>query len=423
MSPSEIDELVQQIDTVDFREFSWGCPLLERASTVKDYGVVHAFAVRHHRLTNKKAFSAHAIRQAIQRIDAPDFPFLWRMIDAETNASRIEDSLEDMEYPPWAAAFILGEIGGVRAFQQVTHRLVAQHSARFFILVRLMSHLIVRYLSIPKEGEPTSTVIDVKTGEQSTVITGSVNPGAREMELRKRHEANQNFTPITMPLVDEARTRLQNVPASVFNYPKADFLNALGHLPTLQATPAAVKESASLARTHHYLFSYRALLREFFKHPVETIELLRAYGAQYLEKMWTAIAENSTPGDVLSPNGLACQLKELPGDITLIVVTFPKPERITEAYFAALVFRAGRRFLIPRQEIKRYFTLEHSLASSGEPPTMICEWSLTENALITRANHGNGFAPTVDGFTDSLSKILRDNRPHVWQTVPAGVWG
>jgi hypothetical protein len=320
---TEIDELVREIDTVDLRDLWWGCPLLERASTVRDYRVVHSLAVQHHLLTNKKAFSAHAIRQAIQRIDAPDFPFLWQMIDAETNASRIEDSLEDMAYPPWAAAFILGEMGGVRAFQQVTNRLVAQHSARFFILVRLMSHLIARYLSIPKEGEPTSTVIDLKTGEQSTVITGSVNPGARDMELRKRQEANQNFTPIPIPVVEDARTRLQNVPASVFNYPKADFLNALGHLPTMLETAEEVKDSVALARTHHYIFSYRALLREFFKHPVETIELLRAYGAQYLEQMWSVIGENRSPGEVLSPNGLACQLKELPGDITLIVVTFP----------------------------------------------------------------------------------------------------
>ncbi|MEO6754191.1 MAG: hypothetical protein ABIP85_20640 [Chthoniobacteraceae bacterium] len=178
-----------------------------------------------------------------------------------------------------------------------------------------------------------------------------------------------------------------------------------------------------LPRKHHYLFSYRALLSEFFKHPTETIAILQIRGAKYLEQMWTVIAGNFPRSDALSPDGLGCQIKELPGAITLIIVTFPAPERFSEAYFAALVFRAGREFLIPRKGIKRYFTLERSLPSSGEPRTTICEWSFENDAQILRYNHGQGLAPTVAGFADGLSKILRDNSPLAWSTFPAGEWG
>jgi hypothetical protein len=69
----EIERLVAEIENVDFREFWWDSNLLRRASQVQDGRVVSALVLRHQCLSNKKAFSAHVIREAIKAIDGPGF--------------------------------------------------------------------------------------------------------------------------------------------------------------------------------------------------------------------------------------------------------------------------------------------------------------------------------------------------------------
>ena len=123
MNPENITALVREIENVDFREFWWDSPLLSHAAKAKDPHVVHALALRHHCLMNKEAFSAHVVRNTIKLIDAPSFGFLWQMIDLELDAPRIQEHFEDLFYPPWAGAFILGEIGGAPAFEQTVGRL------------------------------------------------------------------------------------------------------------------------------------------------------------------------------------------------------------------------------------------------------------------------------------------------------------
>src|SRR6266853_1440723 len=101
MSEHEITRLVDKIENVDFRQFWWDSPLLERASRIRDARVVRALAIRHHGLSNKEAFSAHVIRNAIKTIDVPDFSMCWNIIDAEKDARQLVQRLEDFFYAPW----------------------------------------------------------------------------------------------------------------------------------------------------------------------------------------------------------------------------------------------------------------------------------------------------------------------------------
>ena len=112
MNEQDIKRLVDEIECADFREFWWESELLELASQVRDIRLVRALALRHHGLSNKEAFSAHVLRNAIKTIDAPTFPFSWAIIDAENDTNRLVRSLDDFSYAPWALAYILGEVGG-----------------------------------------------------------------------------------------------------------------------------------------------------------------------------------------------------------------------------------------------------------------------------------------------------------------------
>ena len=234
MTETEVQQLVTEIQNVDFREFWWDSPLLTQATTVHDSRVVGALALRHHGFSNKDAFSAHVVRQAIKLSDGSELKTLWSCIDLEFDSSAIVKRMDDLSYPPWAAAFIIGEVGGATAFTEATHRLTPSHSARHYLIVRLLCHVMVRYLSIEKESEPQTTFIDLTTGDSETFLSRYISRPTFDMTRRKRSEANELFTPLTRAAIQDVKTRLQSLPDSIFNYPKHDFLRALDHIRTIK---------------------------------------------------------------------------------------------------------------------------------------------------------------------------------------------
>lgn len=227
MTETEIQNLVSEIEEVDFREFWWDSPLLAHAAGVHDSRVVRALVTRHHGLSNKDAFSAHIVRQAAKQSDGSQLRAMWSFIDSETDSTALVQRMEDFSYLPWAAAFIIGEVGGAFAFEQATERLTPSHSARHYLIVRLLSHVMVRYLSIEKEAEPKTTFIDLQTGEQETLLSRYTARPEFDMARRRRAEANELFTPLSRQAVQDAKTRLQSIPDALLNYPKPDFLHAL----------------------------------------------------------------------------------------------------------------------------------------------------------------------------------------------------
>lgn len=231
MSEQEIEELVSAIDNVSFREFWWGSPLLARAAAAHNARVVRSLVHRHHCLGNKEAFSAHAVRIAVCECDGPNLPTLWSLIDAENNSATIEPRMDDVTYLPWAATFIIGEIGGAPAFQQAIHRLGPDHSRRHFLLIRLFSHILVRYLSISAEPEPEVTFIDLKSGESERQLSRYMSRPTFDMTTRKRKEANRLFSPLPITAIEEAKSLIASIPDALFNMPRSQFGVALSQLP------------------------------------------------------------------------------------------------------------------------------------------------------------------------------------------------
>ena len=113
-------QLVREIENADVPQLWWDSELLARASRVRDVRAVRALALCHHSLSNKEAFSAHTVRNAIKIIDAPDFPLCWSIIDAEKDAGQIIQRLEDFSYTPWA----------VRSYRKFLELALPQHAAQ-----------------------------------------------------------------------------------------------------------------------------------------------------------------------------------------------------------------------------------------------------------------------------------------------------
>ena len=235
MTDMEIQQLIREIDGAGPDQLSGDGSFFERIERARDSRVVRAATLLHHSLSNKKAFSAHYLRCAIRRNEGTPLRSLWSFIDAETDSRALVERMDDYSYLPWAATFIIGEIGGAPAFAATAERLTAPHQPRYHLLVRLFSHIVIRYLQIAKPEEPTGTIIDINTGEKRSIPLREIGGHAYENELRKRSQADEFFTPLSASSVADAKRRLQLIPDTYFNIAKPEFLHAIDCLQTRNA--------------------------------------------------------------------------------------------------------------------------------------------------------------------------------------------
>lgn len=228
----EVSKLVLEIENVDALEFWWESKLLERCSQVKDPRVVQALLIRHHRLTNKNADSAHVIRNTIKIVEGPKFETLWEIIDTEGDKQHIVQDLDNPYSRPWAAAYLLGEIGGAPALSETTQRLSPSHQSIHFLTAKLAFHLTTRYMQIQSEGEPTVTQINTNTGEMTQVPARQCpDPEVYERIVLRRQQANEYYVPVNSLIIRDLKTRLSEIPDDFIPMPKQELLEWIEHIP------------------------------------------------------------------------------------------------------------------------------------------------------------------------------------------------
>jgi 2-methylcitrate dehydratase PrpD len=211
MNSAEIEKLVDEIDSVDFREFWWGSKLLDRCAQTKDSRVVKGLCIRHHCLQNKQADSCHVIRNTIKIIDGPAFASLWQFITTESDQQRLINTVDDPYSLPWAAAFVLGEIGGKAALSETTGKLANPNTP--YLWVRIAMHLVVRYVQILSEEEPQVEEMDVKTGVLGRFPAKDRYPDVYERQMLRRQQANEYFTSVDPVMVLYLKAHLSRLPA------------------------------------------------------------------------------------------------------------------------------------------------------------------------------------------------------------------
>jgi hypothetical protein len=230
MNNAKIEKLLDEIDSVDFREFWWGSTLLDRCAQTKDSRVVKGLCIRHHCLQNKQADSCHVIRNTIKIIDGPAFASLWHFVAAESDQQCLINAVDDPYSLPWAAAFVLGEIGGKAALSETTGKLANPNIP--YLWVRIAMHLVVRYLQILSEEEPQVEEMDVKTGALRRFPAKDRYPDVYERQMLRRQQANEYFTPVDPVMVLYLKTNLNRILDIYYPVPKAQLLKYCDHLPT-----------------------------------------------------------------------------------------------------------------------------------------------------------------------------------------------
>jgi hypothetical protein len=246
MSEASVRRLVEDIQQVDFREFWWNSQLLQTCSKHDDPRVTRALLTRHHCLQSKQADSAHVIRNTIKEIEGPEFPTLWGLIDSESNTNRLVGTIDDPFSATWAAAYVLGEIGGAPALSNTTTRLSTADAPRHFLTAKLAYHLVVRYMQIQSEGEPTVTEFDTETGQRINVPTRARYPDVYERQMLRRQQANELFVAVQPRMLVYLKAHLAKIPDNFIPIPKRELFRYIERLPTSDSVDQSRKLEPSM---------------------------------------------------------------------------------------------------------------------------------------------------------------------------------
>jgi hypothetical protein len=157
-------------------------------------------------------------------------------------------------------------------------------------------------------------------------------------------------------------------------------------------------------RKQHYAFAHKALPQIFFDNPEGLITGLQNRPGEVLNFIWNRVGEHEI--EYLSSEGLTAEVRQLPDQTHIALVTMPPPEGMTEAYFMALVYRPhpNKFILFKTQPIVRYLTLEYSLGEENLPTAVLCEWHMDRHL-----NYGAGPEVDLQAFFTTVCEMV--NKP------------
>jgi hypothetical protein len=274
----QIGHLLEEIETVPAFQFWYGSDILARCVQARDPRITIALALRHQGLGNKAAGSAHAIRQTIKSIESADLPTLWRLLEsAPTDPLRTPDA--PSADPLWAAANILGEIGGATVLYTIHRRIRTNKPA--IILARLVAHVVLRYLSISGAPRPTITMFNVVTREErrEPLAPESAFHDEYERILNDRRTANAYFGLVRDDVLADLYTYIAHLAAR-----NIDFLLTSGNgIPTSDPMILTL-QMAQLTEPQEGAPDWRSWLEEYLprletfrdkEHLLQAVNILR----------------------------------------------------------------------------------------------------------------------------------------------------
>jgi hypothetical protein len=153
-------------------------------------------------------------------------------------------------------------------------------------------------------------------------------------------------------------------------------------------------------RRQHYYFAHQYLRERAQQHPALLIRELRKESAtKYLGFLWitrgSAVVDNE--GDFIPATGLRCFPIDIADSYYGALVQFPTPEKMTEAYFVAILMPTGKE----DPAFCEFYTLEFTMNEDRRNGTILGKWQGGSHF-----NFGAGPPPDKQAFLEALEKHL-----------------
>ncbi|TAL70510.1 MAG: hypothetical protein EPN82_02550 [Bacteroidetes bacterium] len=156
-------------------------------------------------------------------------------------------------------------------------------------------------------------------------------------------------------------------------------------------------------REQHYFFAQGFLYDFIQRHPdasldMFSIEFWRDSIPEHLKELWdvtfSEIQELDTNAEKIEVDRLPYIVKVIDEFLTIVVITLPVPQEMTESYYVGIIYRKTDKNSEPNF---RYFTLEYH----NKRKSAICELSECKHTLW-------GFTKnlSVDEFIEEIKSIV-----------------
>ena len=168
-------------------------------------------------------------------------------------------------------------------------------------------------------------------------------------------------------------------------------------LPPTADSEGTSRQGSGHTRQQHYAYAHQVLPMLFFKRPAEFYEAIQQDGERFLLATWNQVGDDVADPTPVDSRQLNLQKREGDGR-EIFIVTFPTPQGVPEAYFAAMVYVKG----VP----SHYMTLERGVDPfTGQATTVLGEWTSDHR----HENFGDGPTPTVDEFVRAVGELVAGN--------------
>lgn len=154
-------------------------------------------------------------------------------------------------------------------------------------------------------------------------------------------------------------------------------------------------------REQHYRFTHHTLRDLFIKEPEVVIDRLRNdKGSAFLLKIWDKAGKDLGKFDLVIPGRLRHEVRMYDDSTTVAIISLPTPEAVSEAYFAALIYRPQKK---QQKTITRFILLERSVPLGySNLSSVLQEWTLDG----IHKNIGYGCEPTLEAFYTAVCNLL-----------------
>lgn len=157
-----------------------------------------------------------------------------------------------------------------------------------------------------------------------------------------------------------------------------------------QTAPEDIPSAILQPRNLHYRYAHKYLPYLLFSDSAWLREKLDLDGTFFLKKLWDQYGQRFPRDERISSIGLDLSVHKIEPDMTIYLVTYPTPGRMTECYFTALVFQGDN---------VAYWTLEYGIdLSTNMPRTVLGAW--TEDGA--HHNYGDGPEPEKEAFLQAV---------------------
>lgn len=154
-------------------------------------------------------------------------------------------------------------------------------------------------------------------------------------------------------------------------------------------------------RKQHYLFAHHTLRDLFFNTPEVAIDRLRNdKGRVFLLETWDKAGKDLGALNLVAPRGLHHEIRMYDDNTTVVLITLPTPNVLSEAYFAALIYRPQKK---KQENIIRFILLEYSVPFGyGNLSNVLHEWTVDG----VHKNIGYGSETTLEAFYTAVCNLL-----------------